>query len=52
MKIKLSNSQPVPLMTSVSQSEMNIQISRSNAQHLNEILKISLEIFLKDTLTE
>ena len=40
---KLCYSQPVPRMTIVSQSEMNIRIPLCNAQYLKEILKMSLK---------
>ena len=39
----------VTCVTSISENEMNIQFLPCNAQHLNRILNISLEIFLKKT---
>ena len=40
-------SQFTTCMTSISENEMNIWISLSNLRHVNGMLNISLEIFLK-----
>ena len=47
-------SQFTSLVTSISKNEKNIRISLCNVQHLNGLMKISLEIFPKKThfLTE
>ena len=54
MGLSVCFSQFTSRMTSISENEMNIRISHCNVQHVNGMMNISLEIFLKKThfLTE